>query len=182
MSNRCTQKHVWCAELLRWGFRAYGIGQSLVILWYWKSGHVRDVAVESWNAPSFSLLREHVNERGWQMLSKSQERRSSGTAPDTAVDERFKNKWPNLWDYLTQTKWDDGTPRETSSLLVFAGDGRLKGMLKDRDASLTLWVAADTFERLLDLLEKACVDPDAEWRQDRPQGQPGATASRKGKK
>lgn len=94
-------------------------------------------------------------------------RRVVGVSPMLVKDERYEKKCPTLWAHLTSLQWDDGTPRETSSLMIFAGDGMLKAMLKDREAGLCLWVASDGLEKLLLVLEAALNDPQQEWRVDR---------------
>lgn len=105
-----------------------------------------------------------------------QNRKVAGSADRVLTDPDFASHWPSLWEHLTAVKWDDGSPRRTSSLLVFSQDGVLKGMLRDQEAALCLWVAGATYQGLLDALEAGCCDPDTEWRQDRLKA--GDTAKR----
>jgi len=167
----------WCAELLRFGFRAYGTGEFVVILWYWKSGHIREVETFACEKVSFSAFRDILNERGWDMLTRANQPVAKARGSQKAEDAAFQKKWPTLFDHLTQTTWDDGTARQTSTLLIFAADGMLKALLKDREAVMTLWASAATLETLLGTLERAARDPDAEWRADRQEGG-GGTARR----
>lgn len=114
------------------------------------------------------------------MKKPSAERRVVGVSPMLVKDERYEKKCPTLWAHLTALQWDDGTSRQTSSILIFAGDGMLKGMLRDREAGLCLWVAADGLEKLLLVLEASLNDPQAEWRVDRQaEGQPASRVKRK---
>lgn len=176
--SKVTQKCVLTAELLRWGVRAYGVGTEVVLIWYWRSGHVQSVESFPWTACSLSQLRNQCCEGGYSMLSKGSRPSAKDSGSAQVQDEAFAKKYPTLFDYLTQTKWDDGTSRVTATLMIFAQDGLLKGMLRDRDAEQTLWVAADGFEKLLKLMDKAASDPDAEWRLER--SKPGDTAKRSG--
>jgi len=96
------------------------------------------------------------------------------------TDPAFANPYPILWSYLTQMKWEDGSPRQTSSLLIFADDGVLKAMLRDREVGLCLWVAGATVQGLWDALEGALTDPRADWRADRKfEGDPAKRQRRK---
>lgn len=114
------------------------------------------------------------------MKKPSAERRVVGVSPMLVKDERYEKKCPTLWQHLTSLTWDDGSVRQTSSLLIFAGDGLLKAMLRDREASLCLWVAADGIEKLLLVMEAALNDPQAEWRVDRAaEGQQASRVKRK---
>lgn len=99
-------------------------------------------------------------------------------AAATAVpmEQETVTRWPFIWSHLTQTEWEDGTKRDTSSLLMFCQDGVIKGMLRDRDCGLCLWCAGSGILSLLDALEGLLGDPRADWRQDRQQ--PGQKAGR----
>lgn len=81
---------------------------------------------------------------------------------------------PSLWAYLTQSAWEDGTPRLTSSLLLFEQDGFLKVMLRDRENGLCLWVAAPNLSSAFAAVELALSDPTVEWRLDRQAGHDSA--------
>lgn len=111
------------------------------------------------------------------MLRKPSERRVQGQQVGSVERDEIATLCPTLWEYMTATTWDDGSARLPSSLLLFAQDGMLKGMLRDRDAGLCLWVAGSSISGLLGVLEAALLDPQTEWRVDRQQ--PGQTASRK---
>lgn len=101
------------------------------------------------------------------LLRKADMASRGGAEPRVLTDPAFAEMYPILWSYLTQTKWEDGSARTPSSVLFFAQDGILKGMLRDRDAGLCLWVASATWSGLLDALEGALSDPRADWRVDR---------------
>lgn len=117
----------------------------------------------------------------WETLAMSLLRKSdmdgrAGSGPRPLTDPGFAGPYPLLWSFLTQNKWEDGSARQTSSVLMFSDDGVLKLMLRDRDAGLCLWVAAGTVMGLFDAVEAALGDPRADWRQDRVK--PGDQASR----
>lgn len=101
------------------------------------------------------------------MLEKPANRKVAGISAELPRDVRAVKEYPLLWDHLSQRKWADGSPRQTSSLMIFEQDGVLKAMLRDKDAGLCLWVASKSLYGVLGALEAALGDPEAEWRVDR---------------
>lgn len=71
---------------------------------------------------------------------------------------------PLLFDHLTASVWDDGSPRERSSLTVFADAGVWKVALNNRDAGLTAFVTAETVEACLEDLEEGLFASTLPWR------------------
>lgn len=97
------------------------------------------------------------------------------------VPGRVEKECPTLWEHLTATTWpEDGSPRETSSLLVFVQDGTLKAMVRDKNHNACLWVAAQSLTSLLCVLEQQLSDPAADWREDRASGAKQARRMGKG--
>jgi hypothetical protein len=96
-------------------------------------------------------------------------------------DEVAAKRWPQLWEYLTAKAYDDGSPRVTSSLLIFEQEGTLKGMLRDKDGDRCLWVAARGLIDLLECLDGQLGDDQADWRPDRKEkGQSAPRGKRAG--
>lgn len=112
-------------------------------------------------------------------LMKKRQVKVSGLASAVLTDKAFTSDYPLIWEHLTATKFDDGTARQTSTLLLFAQDGVLKAMLKDKEAGLCAWVSGATWDGLLTALELALGDDLFEWRQDRTAGQTGAQRTKK---
>lgn len=73
-----------------------------------------------------------------------------------------------LCEYMTAGAWDDGQPRETSTLMVVAEEGLIKCCLNDRALGRSLWRSGATMDAALDALEAALVDPRADWRRRAP--------------
>lgn len=113
-------------------------------------------------------------------LSKGNRPKAAADGPPPLKDVGFAKTYPVTWDYLTQTRWEDGSARLTATLLLFASEGILKGMLNDRDAQQTLWVASGTVMGVFAALEAALGDERADWRQDRRQVGDQARRSKKG--
>lgn len=87
-----------------------------------------------------------------------------GTAPVGMAD---KKKFPTLIEYLTRTSYDDGSPRQTSTVMVFIDQGHVKACLNDRDAGRAGWMSADALGSVLDELERALADDSIDWRASR---------------
>lgn len=109
---------------------------------------------------------------------------SDGSAP--AGDKEFTKRFPTLWEYLTLSTFDDGSSRKTSSLSVFTQDGDVKVILRDKDAGECLFVTADGVLAAFAVLELKLLDPQADWRKDRFQGDSqaagkGGKAGRRGR-
>lgn len=114
------------------------------------------------------------------VMKKPAERRVQGKHSTQLVDQMMTQRYPLLWDHITAVEWEGGEKRDPSSLLIFRDEGVLKGMLRDKDAGLCLWMAAPSFMGLLEAIEGALDDPETEWRVDRVQA--GQQASRRKKR
>jgi len=101
------------------------------------------------------------------LLSKA-DRPSPQAVSAAVLDEaEWAQRWPLLLAYMTQDRWEDGTARATSSLLLFKQDGIIKVMLRDKDTGLCLWAAGNGLFASLNAVEGLLCDPKADWRQDR---------------
>lgn len=120
-----------------------------------------------------------VEEYADMLLQPGDSRKVVGGEDAQVVDGDFANVYPLVFSYLTQTKWPDGSPRQTSTLSVFADGAVMKCVLKDRHAGLCLWCASKTIGDLFGVLEALLSDPGAEWRHDRQQTGQKATRVQK---
>jgi hypothetical protein len=69
------------------------------------------------------------------------------------------------WEFLVRTCWDeDGSRRETGTILVFSDGPVVKAMLNDRDGSRVAFLTLAAEECLSDLLERALLSPATDWR------------------
>lgn len=101
---------------------------------------------------------------------------SSGAgSPAVPIDPAFASRCPALWEYLTLTAWDDGSPRDPATLLIFVDSGVLKCCLSDKANSRVAFLSASTLEQLLSGLEDGLVRSTLDWRvrRDHPAGRRG---------
>lgn len=87
--------------------------------------------------------------------------------PALAAPEDYTELFPHLWTYLTQTKWDDGTPRLPSPVSIFLQHGKFTACLTEKNWGLILFATADRLCDIWEALDAKLGDPKADWRQDR---------------
>lgn len=92
--------------------------------------------------------------------------RSTGSDPvnSLAQPDDF-NGCPALWEFLTMTMWEeDGSKRETGTVLVFSDATGLKVMLNDRDSRKVAFAVVDAETGLLASLEGMLTSVTTDWR------------------
>lgn len=114
------------------------------------------------------------------MLNKDDLNRRRGAKPGPLHDPVFQKKYPTLYDYLTQTSWPDGTPRELASLSIYPSPGILRIFLRDPATGLCCWVSCTSLTEVYEAVEAALNDSGHEWRVDRREQ--GEVAKRKHQK
>lgn len=88
------------------------------------------------------------------------------TTPAAAgwIGDDFKDMYPHVAAFLSQTSWDDGTTRLTGTIGLFVQDGMLKAFLQDKDTQQTAFVTAPIFQALWDTIELGLGDGKLDWR------------------
>lgn len=98
------------------------------------------------------------------MLKRPKPGEYQGTPDDPYDDPAFRSEFPSLHEYLTQAKWDDGSLRTTSTLLIFIDQGVLRLCLNDRENSRSCFFTAAEFGEGMAKLESALATGKVEWR------------------
>jgi len=94
-------------------------------------------------------------------------------APGISGASRDGNDWvlyPTIMEWLTEEKYEDGKPRVTSSITLFAGEGLVKASFNDRDFNRVAFVTAKTFEELLAIIEAKLTESSLDWRPSQGKG------------
>lgn len=99
-----------------------------------------------------------------RFLQRKSAQPDQAAKPEEPPDSSFLEAYPALWEYLTVGKWEDGTPRQRSTITFFYEDGLWKACLNDRDGSRSLFVSCPIWNDVLRALERASTDPAAPWR------------------
>lgn len=92
----------------------------------------------------------------------------SGGNAEIPVSKGDKEKYEALLEMMTETRYEDGTERKTSTITLFCDQDGLKACLSDRDANRTAWATAESFAALLATLERGIREDRLEWRTARP--------------
>lgn len=120
-----------------------------------------------------SPMAKHNVERS--LVEKALSSRGPSAARAGASDADLAATYPTLHEFLTLSALSDGTPRQTSTLLVFTDGGLWKAVLNERDGELSLWATAESLQGLLVELESRLTAPVVDWRsKPRLNGQPPA--------
>lgn len=88
----------------------------------------------------------------------------ASSAKSSSAIAAFGKQFPTLFEYLTHEKWDDGKPRDTSTVSLFIEGGVFKLALNDKDLSRSLYVSASSYADVWVALETALNDSLADWR------------------
>lgn len=144
---------------------ACGGEEVLVVRKVWTQSVVGTICLPRWtvrDAPA-----------GWvRRLAMAIARPKAAGSNGEALSARVFSPWVKdhmrLWERLTEATYDDGTPRETSTLTVMTGDvGGLKVVLNERDLGLSLWATGPDIPECLDTLEVLLGDDQPPWKNDR---------------
>jgi hypothetical protein len=105
------------------------------------------------------------------MLKRADVANVRGGLP-AAADPAWAKGIPLVLEYLTQTAWEDGKPREVATITIVAEGGSWRVCLNDRAMSRSCWISGETVHKALEALEKALQEDKAGWRATKPWGRP----------
>jgi len=87
-------------------------------------------------------------------------------------DPGDKSDFPNIFGFLTETKYDDGSPRMTGSFSVWTQLGVLKASISDKDNQRVAYVEALTLHELIETIERTICDDNTDWKGQKPYNKP----------
>ena len=105
-------------------------------------------------------------------------RRSKAAEPGSSSDAPFPEKgaWaslPDLLAFMCQQHWEDGSSRQTGTMMLFTESGVWKCWLHDRDASQGCFLSSSTLEGVLKKANEIAGGAGGDWRPDRKEGRKG---------
>jgi hypothetical protein len=112
-------------------------------------------------------VRSQLDREVVKMLANKRPAAVGGDSVEAAEDADFVGLYPTLWKYLTSVRWDDGEPRQVSSVSYFLQHGKWTACLVEKNWGLILFATADRWDDLREALDARLSDPKADWRQDR---------------
>lgn len=105
-----------------------------------------------------------LTELEWIMAMSRPKDNARETAGRQVVDEVLKGWLPDLHAFLTEQEWEDKKKRVTGTIMVMCEDGLWKAWVHDRDLKVTGWVSNESWEGLLEALNRALGSNSIEWR------------------
>lgn len=79
--------------------------------------------------------------------------------------------FPSIVGFLRDEKWDDGSPRQTGTILLMCSEGMWKAWVNDKDVKRSAFVSSDSLRGLLDEVNDGIELDNLDWRRDRPRPQ-----------
>lgn len=77
---------------------------------------------------------------------------------------RLSERMPQLIEFLSAVRYEDGTARVLPTLTIFIEPGCFKACLNDRDQSLVAFITSGSLTGLLEALEAGIGEDTLEWR------------------
>jgi len=99
------------------------------------------------------------------MIRRPKPGERTGPVEEPFNDADFKKAYPTLAAFLTDTQYEDRSPRTTATLLIFCENGVLRMCLNDRDNNRSVFFTNETVEGCLMSAENALCSNTVEWRQ-----------------
>ena len=118
---------------------------------------------------------KRMRESSNMALSKPLPGQYNGPKEVPFLDSAFASEFPTIFEYLTSRQWADGSPRVTSTLLVFLENGVLRICINDRENVRSAFITAPTFGEALASLEAKLCGETLEWRFKNQRTPSGAT-------
>lgn len=104
-------------------------------------------------------------------MKKPEVKPRRGEGKPGCEDKFLKGDCPTLVQFLTDDKYDDGTPRERCTITLFVEDGKIKAALNDKNVQASMFRSADAVLDVLEALEAALSDGEGDswypWKKNR---------------
>jgi len=100
-----------------------------------------------------------------KFLDQVVQAKKASNGQETPHDPDFERSYPALWEFLSTSRMDDGTTRQTATLMAFMEGKVWKLCLHDRETGMSLWAAAEAFWEAMETLEAMLKSPAPQWRQ-----------------
>jgi hypothetical protein len=75
----------------------------------------------------------------------------------------FSRQFPQTFEFFTSERYDDGTPRQLPTALLFYANGACRVCVRDRDNNCEAWLTATSLTSLITLLEQQLAGELVDW-------------------
>jgi hypothetical protein len=89
---------------------------------------------------------------------------AAGRVCQAPGDSKMRRELPLLFEFLTETRWEDGTERQPGTMILFCEQGRFKACLNDKELQRVAFCTAETLEGLLEACNEGFGDDGHDWR------------------
>lgn len=162
LQNHLLKRHGWGT-----GVRVLLWPDHFILLRESRQGYVYGGCLLPFTTRTASEQRMEIAVAVWEgkgMKKKDTSKVSGGLVH--ASPDLLKPQWPNLAEWLTAARYDDGQARESPTLTIWAQGGLWKVSLRDRAEKLVMWLTAEKLLEVLAIAESLCLTEDGPWRVD----------------
>lgn len=100
----------------------------------------------------------------YQEMKKKQAKAAANGVNALPEDGWFVDAYPNITMFLTDTVWDDGSPRDPSTMGISIKEGMFALALNDKDGRQSAYTSAETLRDALAAMEAALEADRITWR------------------
>lgn len=149
--------------------RVYNSLYEYVVLWVDRGSRVYAGASRYFSSCDEDLARAEVMELVWRGPMKRKDISAMAGARVHAAPGKLADTHPNLAEFMTAAVFgEDGQleNREAPTLTVWCAGGQWRASAKDRAEGLVLFVAAESWSELFQMLDLFVLEESAPWRHD----------------
>lgn len=89
--------------------------------------------------------------------------------PKTLPVTAWQKNYPTLWEFMSQTTFEDGSERRLPTVTIFVGADGIQACLNDREQGLAAFVTGVTLDAVWAALEKGLREDQLDWRRSQQQ-------------
>lgn len=91
------------------------------------------------------------------------------TGPSLECFGEWGKKYPALCEFLSSCTYEDGASRDTGTVNLSTGDGRLRVCLNDKDLQQYCFLSGENLDQVLKAANRAVAEGIGDWRQSDPE-------------
>lgn len=159
--------------------RVYYDEFEYVVLWVDRRGYVYGGVCRYLSSCDNDLALQEIMSSVWRGPVKRKDVQSMVGARVYANPRPLADTHPNLAEFMTAAVFGDNgslEPREAPTITTWCQGGQWRASVKDRAEGLVLFLAAETWPELWQMVDLFVMDESAPWRHDE-----GTLPRRKGK-